>query len=45
VLDELKSLCASLAGTDLQDALIVADGNQAGDIVFGSLMQLSIRIR
>jgi predicted nucleotidyltransferase len=43
VLQELKELCASLAAIGQHDAVIVADGNDAGDVVFASLMQLSVR--
>src|SRR5260221_1299756 len=43
VLQELERLCASLAAIGQHDAMIVADGNDAGDVVFASLMQFSIR--
>lgn len=41
--DELRRLCESLAGAGEQVALIVPDGDDAGDVVFESLMQLSVR--
>jgi predicted nucleotidyltransferase len=43
VLDELKRLCAALAAIGHIDAIIVPDGADAADVVFGSLLQFSIR--
>lgn len=43
VLEALKRLCTALAAMGQRDAVIAADGNDAGDVVFGSLAQLSIR--
>jgi hypothetical protein len=41
--DELGAMCDSLAGIGERAALIVPDGDEAGDVVFESLMQLSVR--
>jgi predicted nucleotidyltransferase len=41
--DELGRLCESFAGMGERVALIVPDGDDAGDVVFESLMQLSVR--
>jgi predicted nucleotidyltransferase len=41
--DELGGMCDSLAGIGEKVALIVPDGDDAGDVVFESLMQLSVR--
>jgi predicted nucleotidyltransferase len=41
--DELGRMCDSLAGIGEKAALIVPDGDDAGDVVFESLMQLSVR--
>jgi predicted nucleotidyltransferase len=43
VLEELSQLCSSLVAVGEHDAVIVADGKEAGDVVFASLMQFSIR--
>jgi predicted nucleotidyltransferase len=43
VLQELERLCAHLAAIGQHDAIIVADGNDAGDVVFVSLAWFSIR--
>nr|AAK28583.1 hypothetical protein [uncultured bacterium] len=40
---ELKDLSASFAAINEQAMLIIPDGNEAGDIILKSLMQLSIR--
>ena len=40
---ELVRLCASLASIDEQIALMIPDGDDAADVVFRSLMELSIR--
>ncbi|MCC7362064.1 MAG: nucleotidyltransferase domain-containing protein [Anaerolineales bacterium] len=41
--EELRHLGNALAAVDQQRALIVADGSDAGDVVFESLTQMSIR--
>jgi predicted nucleotidyltransferase len=43
VLEELRQLCSSLIAVGEHDAVIVADGKEAGDVVFASLTQLSAR--
>jgi len=42
-LEELQQLCDSFAAIDEHSAVIVPDGEDAGDVVFESLMQMSIR--
>ena len=41
--EELERLCSALAAIGEKSALIVPDGEDAGDVVFESLMQLSVR--
>lgn len=41
--EELTRLCGALVSTGEHSALIVPDGDDAGDVVFESLMQLSVR--
>jgi len=41
--EELQRLCGSLASIGENSLLIVPDGKDAGDVVFESLLQLSIR--
>jgi predicted nucleotidyltransferase len=41
--EELERLCGALASIGENSALIVPDGDDAGDVVFESLMQLSAR--
>ena len=43
VLEELNRLCTALETIGQQDAVIVPDGKDAGDVVFASLMRFSIR--
>lgn len=43
VLEELNQLCNAVELPDAQGAIIIADGNDAGDVVFTSLLQLSVR--
>src|SRR5512137_1240571 len=43
VLCELEQLCEALATLNEKAALIIPDGDDAGDVVLKSLMQLSIR--
>ena len=42
-LEELSRLCEALEGTGESAVSIIADGPDAGDVVFQSLMQMSIR--
>lgn len=42
-IEELGRLCAFLVSAGEHAALIVPDGEEAGDVVFESLMQLSVR--
>ena len=43
VVDELRQLCAAFSPLGEHAALIVPDGDDAGDVVLESLMQLSVR--
>ncbi len=43
VVDELRKLCTAFAALGEHAALIVPDGEDAGDVVLESLMQLSVR--
>ena len=43
VVDELRLLCAAFSALGEHAALIVPDGDDAGDVVLESLMQLSVR--
>lgn len=43
VVDELRRLCAAFSPLGEHAALIVPDGDDAGDVVLDSLMQLSVR--
>ena len=43
VTEELERLCASLASIGERAGFIIPDGDDAGDVVFESLMQLSVR--
>lgn len=41
--DELRRLCEAFAALDERAAMILPDGDDAGDVVMESLMQLSVR--
>ena len=43
VVDELRKLCAAFSALGEHAALIMPDGDDAGDVVLESLMQLSVR--
>ena len=43
VMEEVRQLCAALADSGQTGAIIAADGTEAADVVFSSLLQFSIR--